>query len=178
SIRDIDITQLIQLLESTKKHRINRTRKTYDPLPLPFLNYQTIKPLVKSNTAINYIAQSEKQVAGFLFTLLKYPYAEALLTGINEDFYKKGTSPFLFEYAFHDLKNKGFNSINLGGIPEGKDGENLAIFKKRLGAEEKIVYGATTNFLIYPYKLLNPILNIGRKLPRNNPIVQFLKKFI
>ena len=173
-----NIKVLKQLLDATQRFRIKHNREQYDPLPLPLLNYNSLEKLSDTDLTKNYIAISDGHTTGFLLTLVKYPYSEALVTGIDEQFYKTGISPFMYEYAFEELKSNGFISMNLGGVPEGEDGKKLSHFKRSLGAEEKVVYGATTNFLIYPYKVLNPILNLARKMPQNSSIIKFLKKFI
>jgi lipid II:glycine glycyltransferase (peptidoglycan interpeptide bridge formation enzyme) len=165
-------------LEETRHYRTKNKKNDYDTLPLPFLTYETLNKLLQSKNSIPYSIRTGDKTIGFLLVFGTPPVAEALLIGTDKDYYNKGTSPFVYDFAFKDLKEKNYTIVNLGGIPEGKDGEMLARFKKSLGAQEVTVHGATTNFLTYPYKLLNPLLNIGRKLPKNNPAVTFLKKFL
>jgi len=173
-----NISTIKNLLEKTKTYRLGKKRNKYDPLPLPHMTYKSLKYLINSDSTILYTASVRNRIAGFLMVLVKHPFAEALLTGIEPAYYNHGISPFLYIHAFNQLKNNGFISVNLGGIPDGHDGEKLAQFKKSLGAEEITVYGATTNYITYPYKLLNPALRIGRMLPKDNAIVKFLKKFV
>jgi len=179
AINNITIEEIKRLLESTRQYRLNHDKKEYHPLPLPYFNnYNTLNTLLKTEITSTYSISIKGQIAGFLLTLEKHPYASALLTGIDMNFYSSGLSPCLYDQVFTELHNKGFHYINLGGIPDGEEGGKLAHFKKSLGAKEVILYGASSDFLIYPYKLLNPGINIIRKLPKDHPAVKFFMRFI
>ncbi len=165
-------------LKSTLTYRKKHDKDKYNPLALPHLTYDVINSLLDLSFAKTYSIETNLKAGGFLMTIENYPQASALLTGIDDELYEHGISAYLYNFVLKLLYNNGFKQLNLGGIPEGAEGKALAQFKKSMGAEEITVYGATTNFLTYPYKLLNPILNIGRKMPKNNAIVKFLKKFV
>ncbi len=165
-------------LKSTLTYRKKHNKDKYSPLALPHLTYDVIKSLLDLSFAKTYSIETNLKAGGFLMTIENYPQASALLTGIDEELYEHGISAYLYNFVLELLYKNGFKQLNLGGIPVGAEGKALAQFKKSMGAEEITVYGATTNFLTYPYKLLNPIFNIVRKLPKNNAIVNFLKKFV
>jgi hypothetical protein len=173
-----DTDTIKTFLQSTLNYRRNHNREVYNPLALPYLDYDVIESLLNSSFAKTYSIETNNKYGGFLMTLEAHPLSSALLTGIDDKLYEHGISAFLYDFVYDLLYNKEFKQVNLGGTPEGEEGKSLAQFKKSMGAEELTVYGATTNFLIYPYKLLNPILNIGRKLPKENTVVKFLKRFV
>lgn len=100
-----------------------------------------------------------------------------LLKGTDDYGYKNGLSSHLSHYLTQKYIKEGKSVYNQGGRPQGKDGDGLSIFKKSMGAREVTVYGATTNYITYPYKLLNPILNLGRLLP-DVQLVKYLKRLI
>ena len=176
---EIDKTSiLLDLLSSTKKVRINKYDISYNPFYLTNLNENTLKKLLASGLAHLRYTTTNDSVDCMEFNLEKASSVYMLLKGTNENGYKNGLSSYLSYNLTKSYVKKGYSFYNQGGRPFGSDGDGLTVYKKSMGAEEITVYGATTNFLTYPHKLLNPILNIGRKLPKDNQIVKFLKRFI
>ncbi len=174
-----NISTLIELLSSTKKIRIRKYNKHYNPFYLKNLNETTLKKLLTSGIAHLRYSVSDNSIDCMEFNLEKDDRAYMLLKGANENGYKNGLSSFLSYYLIKQYTNNGFSYYNQGGRPSGEDGEGLALYKKSMGAEEITVYGVTTNFLTFPLILLNPFLTVVRKLPNNNnPVVKFLKRFI
>ncbi len=169
---------LLKLLSATKMTRINKYHKDYNPYYLLNLNEHTLKKLLSSGIARFRYTIKNNSIASMEFNLEKDTSVYMLLKGTNENGYKNGLSSFLSFSLIKKYTEQNFLTYNLGGRISGKGGDGLETYKKSMGAEEMIVYGATTNYLTYPYKLLNPALRIGRMLPKNNAVVLFLKKFV
>jgi len=172
SIRD-----LIALLQKTRSIRTSKARNSYDPLFLPHLTKKSLNKLIqKPLTNIQHI-----NINGITVCVgieLKYKKKSTiLLVGMIGDGYKKGLSALLFDSFIRQAQEESIININLGGIPTGQDGKNLAIFKESIGARKRMVHGATTNFLTYPHKLLNPLMKLGRFLQKNK-IFLFITKII
>ena len=169
---------LLNLLNSTKNIRLKKHNDDYDPFYLNGMTEDSLKKLLTSGLAKIYFTTVNGSIDCMEFNLETRNGVYMLLKGTSEFGYKNGFPSFLSYNLIKDYSAKGLKYYNQGGRISTDPQDGLTVYKKSMGAEEITVYGATTNFLIYPYKLLNPLLNIGRKLPRNNPVVKFLKKFI
>jgi len=174
SVDNTYLPQLISLLSSSKSERINKKRKDYNPMFMPYLNEKSLQTLVNKDMASFKVVKVENEVHCIGLCLSNNISSSLLFLGISPFGYKNGLSAFLFHSIISELKEKNIEKLNLGGIPEGTDGNNLSIFKLSMGAQQETFYGATTNYLTFPLKLLNPLLIIGRKL-KGIPFIYRLK---
>lgn len=168
---------LKQLLNTTKSARLKKFNKDYNPFYLKNLTPSSLHNLLNNNIGHIYYIQCGDNINCMEFNIEIENKVYMLLKGSDEYGYNHGLSSYLSHFLTHKYSNGGVIVYNQGGRPRGEDGEGLDIFKKSMGAKEVIAYGATTNYITYPHKLLNPILNLGRLLP-DIEAVNFFKKFI
>jgi lipid II:glycine glycyltransferase (peptidoglycan interpeptide bridge formation enzyme) len=141
------------------------------------MSRKSLEKLINKGIAKIFTIQSGEVIHSIEMTLEYNNQAYMLLKATDNFGYKKGLSTLLNVKVIDAYKKKGFSYYNLGGRPPEKDGDGLALYKTRLGGKPCQTYGATTNFIQYPQKMLNPLLNIGRALPENG-ITNYLKKMI
>ena len=168
------INILLKLLESTKQKRIKKYNEYYNPFYLINLNKNSIKKLLKSRMALFVYTEINNSVDCMELILKKGNSIYMLLKGTNKNGYKKGLPSLINYYIIKKYSNAGFSTYNLGGRVPGKGGDGLEIYKKSMGAEKVIVYGASTQLLTFPLKLLNPLFYLLQKLPRNHPVVKYI----
>ncbi len=172
------ISTLLILLNNTLKARIKKYNTHYSPYYLKNLSEKTLYKLLENKIAQIHFTFHKDKIDCIEFNLESNGNAYMLLKGTNEFGYKNGFSSFLSNELINKYVQAGYKSYNQGGRPLGIDGDGLTTFKKSMGAEEIISHGATTNFIIWPYKILNPILIIGRLMPQNNFLIRILKRFL
>ena len=103
--------------------------------------------------------------------------AYGLFIGVTSDGYRDGVPSFLDYSVMMLLKERNFEYFNFGGVPTDGTHSGLVSFKERLGAEgKKSIYGST-NFLLFPYTVLNPLINLARKMP-DNKMIRYVKKYL
>lgn len=171
------VPRLIELLNNVKNERLKKSRTNYNPFYLKHMSRKALQKLINRGIAKIFTIQTGEVIHSIEMTLEYNNQAYMLLKATDNFGYKKGLSTLLNIKVIDEYKKKGFTSYNLGGRPQEKDGDGLALYKTRLGAKVYVTYGATTNFIQYPQKSLNPLLNIGRTLP-DNRLTHFLKKMI
>ncbi|MBI9061395.1 MAG: hypothetical protein JEZ14_05370 [Marinilabiliaceae bacterium] len=170
-------SDLLSLLLETHAIRQQKKRTKYNPFYLPYWTISSLEKLTKSQNTDIFNTRSLHKVNAAELNIRTATSVFNLLRGADQFAYDNGLPARLGKFMIDYYKERNYKRFNLGGIPSGPDGENLAIFKKSMGAQAITVFGATTNYLIYPYKLLNPLLNLGRRFP-DHTLIQFLKKWI
>lgn len=173
-----ELKLLKELLNNTLSLRVKKYKKPYSPYYLKNLNDESLIKLLKSGFAHIYYTCCNGSINCMEFNLENKTSTYMLLKGTNDFGYRNGLSSYLSNYLIDLYTHIKKNHYNQGGRPSTNDGDGLAVFKKSMGAKELISYGATTNYIIWPHKILNPILLIGRRLPQNNIFIQILKRFL
>ncbi|MBS2099093.1 hypothetical protein [Carboxylicivirga linearis] len=171
-------SELFELINHTHRYRLKKQKTDYNPYYLPYLTKDSIKKLLKSRIIDVFITEYNGNTNCIELNLRHHNGVFNLLRGADKSAYHRGFPSGINQYMIQHYKKMNIDTINLGGIPTGIDGLSLARFKKGLGAKEVIQNGFTTNFIQFPYTLLNPILNLGRKL-KGIPFIYRLKdKFL
>ncbi len=172
------LCKLNELIEDTHRERTKKNGVKYDHFYLRNFNNQTLQNITQFSSYQIHAAMVDKKTHCMELAFSSPKFAYMLLKGSDNFSYLNGLSAFLTTETLKTLGNNGIKYYNLGGRPDTPDGDGLARFKKNSGAEEIICYGASTNYICWPQKVINPLLSIGRKLPKHHPIVEFLKKHI
>jgi len=165
------------LLSITSRYRHIKKRQPYVSFYLPHWSRTSLDNLISNHSVDIFEICNSTTSHCFELNLKSGKRIFNLLRGADEIAYENGLPAFLGKHMINYYKLNDYKTLNLGGIPSGLDGKNLSIFKRSMGAKEIVVYGATTNYITYPYKLLNPIISIGRLLP-DIGIVNYLKRHI
>ncbi len=167
---------LISLLEETKRIRLSKGYSNYSYFYIPYVNKITLNKIISNKITSLYYVKAENEITCISLILAYNKKAYAFLIGANTYAYKLGIPYFLMYRLINELKRNKFVYFNLGGIPADKSGKGLIFFKESLGAKKVIVTHCSTNYLTLPHMLLNPLLNIGRKLP-DNAITRLIKHY-
>jgi lipid II:glycine glycyltransferase (peptidoglycan interpeptide bridge formation enzyme) len=171
------IDKLVMLMNTTKSVRMSKGYQKYSYFYLPYLDKNILhKALIKGAAKIFYVTLRDN-INSILFVLTCKKRAYALLLGTDNDGYQLGIPAFLYFSAISRLKELGFESFSLGRVPNDSSEAGLVFFKESLGAEKVRCAGGSTNFLNFPYKYLNPLMYMGRRLP-DSVLVRLIKRFL
>ncbi len=171
------LDQLFELMEKTRKIRINKGYHPYSLLYFQYLTKESLRRMIKNGIAFLFLAEKNDAVDGITLVIMANKQAFALLIGVSGEGYKNGV-PSMLKYALVDyLKDQHFNYLNLGGIPMDSTHSGITFFKLSLGCKEIWKSGFSTNYLTFPYRMMNPLLALGRNMP-DNRIFQYIKKKI
>jgi hypothetical protein len=173
------LDKLLLLLGVTRDIRVNKYGNRYNPFYLKNLDGDSLQKLVNSGIGKLYHTLTDNQVYSVQFNIEKGKKSYGLLMGSDGFAYKNGLPSFVDHHLIHNYNRDGFLYYNPGGGPVDEGGSGIEQYKKAMGASKFIFAGSTTNFLVYPQKLLNPLLLLGRRLPASDKgIVGFLKRFV
>jgi hypothetical protein len=174
------IQRLVELLSNTLEKRATKYGKEYNPFYLPYMNETSLQRLLDLKVGKIYMVKLEGDEVphSVLFNLEAGGRVFNLLVGSDDLAYQYGLAALADFELIHKYKEIGFRSYNLGGGTGDAGSAGLERSKQSKGAEKMMVYGATTNFLCYPHRLINPLLNLGRSLPRKHPVVDLFQRII
>lgn len=159
------ISNLLHLLKTTHHIRLSKY-SDYDVFYLPHTNEHQLQKLIDNKMGRVYEIRVENQVHGIALNLEANHSVFALFMAYDEFAYKNGLAAYFFYQLIDRYKNEGFTRFNLGGIPKGKENSGIKVFKESIGAQSIRLNGLTTNFLLYPQKILNPILHLVRMMKK------------
>ncbi len=173
------LDRLLTLMGVTKDLRVNKYGCSYNPFYLKNMSSQSLRKLVESGVGKVYCACVYDKVCSVQLNIEDGNQSYGLLMGSDDSAYKSGLPSFVDYNLIEQYKSQGFLYYNPGGGPQDAGGSGIEQYKKAMGAEKFVFAGSTTNFLVYPQKLLNPLLYLGRKLPSSEKgLIGFLKKMI
>lgn len=171
------IDKLILLMEETKKIRLSKGYPEYSYFYIPYLDEITLNKIINNKITSLYYVKADNEILSVIIILNYNKQVYSFLIGSDIKAYKLGINYFLFYKLIFGLKEQNFEYLNLGGCPPDISAEGLVFFKRSLGGKEIIMSGGSSNYLTIPHILLNPLLNLGRKLPEI-PIIKKIKKCI
>ncbi len=158
--------RLHDLLHSTLEKRKSKYGTEYNPYYLPNLGRQAVLNLLKNKLGRFYYcsATGDNNMHCMLLNIEREGKNFNLLVGSDEVAYDLGLPAFADCKLIEKYRSSGFQYYNLGGATWDAGTGGLERSKQSKGADRIDVYGVTSNFLQYPFKLLNPLLNMVRVL--------------
>jgi hypothetical protein len=169
---------LIKLQQITKKVRLNKNRNDYNPFIFDCVNKETLLKLVHSGKAAFHYAIKDDEIHYISLELEHNNKSYGLYNGADAFAYENGIPSWAITQSALKYMEEEKQYLNLGATAYYReDSVHLAKFKEQLGAKPANVCIMKTDFLIFPYNLINPIINLGRKIPYN-PITHFLRRLI
>lgn len=168
---------LLQLLQETRQKRKRKYGDDYNPYYLLNMSKSSLTKLFNSGKAKIYrVYNDEENTLCSIFNIEDGLRCFNLLAGSGLAAYEIGFPSFI-DYRVMDLyQAKGYSYYNLGGGTGDAGAMGVDRSKAGKGGVKMEIFGATTNYLLYPGKILNPFLSLGRALPRENRVVYFLKR--
>jgi hypothetical protein len=157
------LRSLFDLLGKTLQQRINKYGNEYNPFYLPYMNKESITRLSQSELVRMYgVTLSDEKYHSVLLNLEHDGKAFNLLVGSDQEAYNQGLPSFADYGLIYMYKKQGFKYYNLGGGTGDAGTKGLERSKLAKGAQKRIVYGATSNFLCFPHSCINPLLRAAR----------------
>lgn len=180
STKEEHLNELFRLIDSTQTYRKKKYGSDYDPYYLRGLTDDSLKKIMASGLGVIYYTETEdKKIHCAQLNVEHNGQAYGLLMGSDPEAYQNGHPSFIDKGVIEKLKGLNYQYYNPGGNTSDNGGAGLEKYKASMGAEKREFYGATTNFLVYPQKLLNPLLKAGRRLPSTEEgFIGLLKKLI
>lgn len=171
------LERLFKLLQLTYNYRLSKNGVVYNPFFLSEMNENSLSKLTKSGCVrLVYASKDDGAANSVQINIEEGGRIYGLLMGSDDVAYDYGIPSFIDYSIITEGQKSGGIYYNTGGVPADEASKGLAQYKASMGGREKIVYGATTNYLVYPQKLMNPLMVIGRKLPTQLPVFKKLKK--
>ena len=169
--------KLIQLIKETKNIRLSKGYSDYNSFYFPYFTSKAFENLIKENAVRFYYIEKDGEIYAVQAILQHNQKAYAMFIGVKTEGYKYGVPAFIDCSVIYSLKNDQYLYLNFGGVPTDKTHKGIALFKESLGAVEYFSSYGSTNFLIFPHLLLNPIVNIIRKFPENL-FINYVKRLV
>lgn len=174
----LTLDKMLNLLGVTRDLRELKYGKVYNPFYMPNLDAYSLQRLLESQMGIMYYTLTENRVHSVQYNIEHDGKVYGLLMGSDTFAYQNGLPSFVDYHLIETYRQNGYQYYNPGGGPVGLGGEGIEKYKKSLGGVRMEMGGATTNFLTMPHNVLNPIMKMGRHLPDNNRVVNFLKSLV
>ncbi len=165
------LSNLLHLLKTTHHIRLKKNYSDYKLFYLPYTDEHQLRKLIENKLGRIYEIRVENQVHAIHFNLEANHSVFALFMAYDEFAYQNGLAAYIIHTLTDHYQAKGFTRYNFGGISKEKNDQGLRIFKESIGAKAVELNGLTTNFLQYPHKLLNPILNFMRGIKKKTGII-------
>ena len=166
---------LINMLDETRKVRMSKGGEYYDYFYIPSFDRNSLEQLTENGLIRYYYVEKDQKKLTIMAVMVKNEQAYALFMGSTPEGYKAGAPTFLNHQLILLLKKRGYKYLNLGGVPIGKSHKGLEEFKQRLGAVKVWSHYGSTNFIKFPFTLLNPALFAARHIP-DNKVLCYVKK--
>lgn len=157
---------LEDLLGATLETRSSKYGETYNPFYLPLLNSKSLERLYKEGAGRYYkvTLPGAPTPNCVLFNLEREGRAFNLLVGSDSAAYRFGLAGLADYQLIESYRLQRYSAYNLGGATGDAGSAGLERSKEARGGQRRWVYGATTNFLCFPHRLLNPLLLLLRRL--------------
>lgn len=156
------LDSLLLLMKSTFDIRLSKDYLSYNMFSMQFLDRQVMRKLLDNRTAALYYVKSGNEIVSMQFVLTINQRAYGIYMGTNTLGYKLSAPSLLFYQIVYNCKQNGAYIYNIGGVPTGNKNKGIREFKKNLGAKTVQSCVETTDFLLFPLKILNTLLIIRR----------------
>ena len=166
---------LFEMMTETRHRRKRKGYGDYNALSIPFFDRSAMLNLLKEDKASLFYAEDKEGILSVVYIFHHINVSYAILTGTTARGYELDVSACLLYEIAITLKDKGCRYLNLGGVPSGKKNSGIVQFKKSLGTDVVESCEESTNFILFPWTLFNPLLFLRRKLP-DRPFFRFCKK--
>jgi hypothetical protein len=170
-----DLDVLLSFLDCTRNRRISKFGSVYSPYYVFNLSRESILALLKNGMGSLVCADLDGKTYSVLLLVTSGERVCCLLKGSSPEGYKNGLSSFVdFETVRH-LNNNGVKWLNLGPELISEEGKGLNQYKEGITAVATPRYGLYTYYLVYPYKLLNPLMVLGGNMANFKPLKHAVK---
>lgn len=171
------VEPLVELLGETKKYRTHKGYNDYNPFYVPLFTKEAFINLITQKVIRTFVAYKDDKIIGMIAVLVKDDKAYSLLLGMTPEGYKEYICSFLEYHIILKLHEEGYYYLNLGGVSLDKTHAGLGNYKRTLGGKPFASTYGSTNFILFPYNTINPLMNLARVLP-DNRMINFVRKLV
>jgi hypothetical protein len=164
------IDTLFKLQNETLHTRKSKGYGNYSFLFLPYFDRVQIRKLLESRTACFFYAELDQKILSIQYNFNYKNRTYGIFMGSEREGYRLGAPSFLFQKAVEDLATNGCKFFNLGGVQRSKSHAGLKKFKDSMHPGIFHSTEETTNFIGFPLKIYNPVMNLKNML-ENAPII-------
>jgi hypothetical protein len=175
------LSKLHELLNATTLLRQDRYGKHYVPYPYHLMTKESTDRLFKSGLMRLYCVMVEGEIHCVRCAIENNKRMFGLMIAADAFAYKNGLQQFMQYNIITQLHAKGYKYYNIAGISPLDEGPGLAEYKESLGCMPQNVYGVYTRFITFPQNMLNPVMNVGKLMSKNEKlqIISYkLSKFV
>ncbi|MBN2744057.1 MAG: GNAT family N-acetyltransferase [Marinilabiliaceae bacterium] len=164
----IILQKLFNLLDATRKIRYHKYGEKYAAFPFLHLNPHTMQRVVESGLAQLYYASVDNEIHCVRCTLEKNGRIFGLMIASDDIGYKLGLHHFMHYHLINQYYNQNAKYYNISGTADGQEGKGLSDFKASLGFSRVTEFGKDSLYLMFPRKLLNPLIKVKKKMTRKS----------
>lgn len=157
------LNQLVELLKITHQLRNDKHEGTYEAFPYFKVNRNSLKRLLESGLGRQYVVLVDGVVHCVNFLLIKDGRIFGLIIGSDEFAYNHG----FHQFVKHSLMQLFENGAQYYNLASAEPGSGLGNFRVSMGFHEHRVFGSYSQFLVYPQKILNPLIHVSRNFNSN-----------
>lgn len=158
------VATIDRLLQDTLKVRTGKGYHRYDPYYIPYFGRDILSSLIQQQCLRIVTVKRGETIHGNYIMLADGVRAYGLLIGTSEAGYSLRVPTYMHYVILHFLKKEGYRYLNLGGVSPDETHKGLLEFKQSLGAQPVTNSFAETDFLVFPYTLLNIANRLKRAL--------------
>lgn len=159
-----------ELLAETQRVRFKKHGANYEPYPYDFLDTEIVNNLFSSGILRLFHVETGGEVHCVRCALDQDKRMFGLMIASDAFTYKNGLNHFMQYHLISKLHNEGYKYYNISGGDYTNNEHGLSEYKESLGCSGNKVFREYTYYITFPYRVLNPLMKIGRNLARNKSL--------
>jgi hypothetical protein len=172
------LDRMLALMDDTRDTRKGKYGQDYNPMFMVNLTRESLTRLLVTGMGVLHGAQIEGVVHSVQLNVELNGKQYGLLMGSDGIAYKNGLASFIDHHIITNAHEAGCRYYNLGLIPpDSQGGAGIRKYKESVGAEEMVSYGYYSYYLTFPWRLLNPLIRLSKKLPENK-ILNYIRSLV
>lgn len=160
------LNRLFELIEITYNIRKSKEYGDYTIFVIPFLDRDVMERLLANGLAKLFYVEYKGNIVSMQFVIACNGRIYGLFMGTNWEGYSISAPSLVCNEIINYFREEGYYSYNLGGVPAGEKHDGVRKFKLSMGATPVESYEESTDFLLYPLKMLNFILLLKRHIDK------------
>ena len=154
------LVKLHELLKSTWEIRNEKFDGKYWKYPYEYWNKEVVDKLFHLGMLRLFYLEVDGNIHCVRVSLEHDKRLYGLIIAADEFAYQNGLQHYLQHQLINILHEDAYKYYNVSLVSFGQNG--LAKYKESLGCEPKIIHGAYTQYLVFPYNILNFVSKIRK----------------
>jgi hypothetical protein len=161
------LNKLHELLEATAQLRADRYGNHYVPYPYHLMTKESTNRLFHSGLMRLFSVTVDGEIHCVRCAIENNKRMFGLMIAADAFAYKNGLQHFMQYNIINSLHTQGYSYYNIAGTSPLDEGPGLAEYKQSLGCMPQNTYGVYTRYITFPQNIVNPVMNVGRLVGRN-----------